>query len=281
MMTMLAVMLRRALFGVGPIATIRAAVRHAVQEDPELRRRAGEQKPLGLHPFDTAFGVDTSGFVSWRELQSGNENDPYISGYLGIAPSVARHVLRLVCNPADYVFVDLGCGKGRATMVASEFPFQRVLGIEIASELAMTARRNAAVIRASFPERPEIEIAHCDAAAFEFPNAPLVLFLYQPFEKPVLRRVLLRLEQSLAAAPRRAVVIYVNPVLGRVLDRFPLLERAVSGTCELQPNEIPFSYGGAGPADAFSIWRSHHPRPALTFGARPGSGDDDQNWETA
>jgi hypothetical protein len=38
----------------------------------------------------------------------------------------------------DYVFVYLGCGKGRATTVAGEFPFRTVMGVELSGALAAT-----------------------------------------------------------------------------------------------------------------------------------------------
>jgi SAM-dependent methyltransferase len=259
---MLSAIGRRAWFGVGPLATVRATIKHLRRADPEAHRPASAP-PQGPHPFDAALGVQTGGFVGWRDLQAGGANDPYISGYFGVVPSVARRLIAAVPAPADYVFIDIGCGKGRATIVASERPFRRVIGVEIAPALAEIARENARIVGARCPDRPAIEIACCDAAAFEFPAEPLVLFLYQPFERPVMRAVLARLQASLAAHPRPAVVLYVYPALAAMLDQAPWLEHRDDGVYDPAPEELPFSYGGRGGTERVAIWATRAPRPAL------------------
>ena len=256
--------LRRALFGVGPVATARSLLRGLTRRDPELFRETphADGKP---HPFDAEFGLDTGGFVSWRDMQTGGANDPYISGYLGIAPSVGRRVCAMVDAPQDYVFVDIGSGKGRMLAVASEFPFKRVIGVEIGGELAAAGARNAEAIRARFPERTPIESIHADAAAWELPREPLVVFMNQPFEVPVMCKLLRRLEESLAAAPRPVIVIYLYPNLARVLDGSPALERAGGGWFPLQPEEVPYAFGGRDGGDHFVVWRTKQPQPAVTI----------------
>ena len=37
--------------------------------------------------------------------------------------------------PVDSIFVDFGCGKGRALLIASEYNFKSVRGVEFAHEL--------------------------------------------------------------------------------------------------------------------------------------------------
>ncbi|MBV8912206.1 MAG: class I SAM-dependent methyltransferase, partial [Acetobacteraceae bacterium] len=147
--------------------------------------------------------------------------------------------------------------------VASEFPFRRVVGVEINEELATTARRNAALIGRQFPERPSIEVIHADASTYALPPEPFVLFLYQPFEVPVMRKALERVEKSLADAPRPAFVIYLHPALGRVFDRSKALERVAEGRLPLAPEEVPYSYGGRGGYEQYAIWRTTSPRPTV------------------
>ncbi len=259
----LVVALRRAMFGVGPVATARALLRGIRRKDPAVTQPyAG--LPQGPHPFDEEHGVETGGFRSWRELQTGGANDPYISGYIGVGPSIARRLIGMVEDPEQYAFVDLGCGKGRALVIASERPFRRVIGVEIAAELAGAAAVNAQAIRTKYPRRPEIEVLQADAATFVLPPGPLVLFLYQPFEMPVMRAVAASLAKSLAASPRPAIVIYVFPVLRRAFDRLPILERAAEGTLEPTEEERPYGYAGRDWTDHFMIWRTRATRPGIT-----------------
>lgn len=258
----LGVVVRRALFGVGPVATGRALIRRVLRSD------RGPDRPQasfasGLHPFDEEHGIDCGGFHSWRELQSGGANDPYISGYLGVAPSVARLAFGFISEPESYTAIDLGCGKGRALVVASERPFRRVIGVEIVAQLADSARRNAAAIRTRLPNRTPIEIVHGDAATFMPPPGPFVLFMYQPFETPVMRKVARNLQASLSASPRFAVVVYLYPALARSLDKLPALERLHEVKCRPSADEVPYTYAGEGGTDQLVLWGTRDPRPTL------------------
>ena len=42
----------------------------------------------------------------------------------------------------DYIFIDVGAGKGRGLLVASEYSFRKVIGIELNAEMAAIARQN-------------------------------------------------------------------------------------------------------------------------------------------
>lgn len=252
-MRSLAVTARRAILGVGLIRSGKAVFRRLRRSESDVQGWTAHVDP-GPHPFDVAAGVQTAGFIGWRELQSGGTNDPYISGYLGVTPSLCRRMLDLVADPAEYTFVDYGCGMGRAAIIASERPFRRIIGIEIAATLAESARRNVAVIARDFPERPAIEVIDGDAVDFELPRDPLVLFFFQPFEGPVFRAVLDRLDRSLADAPRPVLLLYVNPLVRKMLDDRSFLECRGVWHHEPEEAERPFSLGGRGEAETFIAW---------------------------
>lgn len=253
---------RRAWFGVGPVATVKAAVWRIGRLNPELHRKP-EAEPKGPSPFDAAYGVETGGFLGWRDLRSGEANDAYISGYFGTTPSIGRRLIGCVEQPEQYTFVDVGCGKGRVAILAGERGFGRIVGVEIAGALAELARVNAAVVAARYAERTAIEIVHEDAVRFEWPPEPLVLFLYQPFERPVMRALLERVAASVATTPRPVVVIYLHPALAGMIDQVPAFERRAQGTLTPTAEERPYSYGGQGDPDDFVIWGTRAPMPRL------------------
>lgn len=54
-----------------------------------------------------------------------------------------RALMASLSAPVDELtFVDLGAGKGRAMLLASELPFRRIVGVEFSPELCDVARRN-------------------------------------------------------------------------------------------------------------------------------------------
>jgi SAM-dependent methyltransferase len=119
---------------------------------------------------------------------------------------------------AEFVFIDIGCGRGRALVLAGKFDFKRIIGIEISPQLA----REAQEVTAKFASHPEIISIQCtDARDFVWPETEsLVLFLYNPFSRPVLCEVLARLQQSLRRSPRAVYVLYFSPELGATFESF-------------------------------------------------------------
>lgn len=178
------------------------------------------------HPFDTQYGVDTSGLIWGEDLLSDGRSARWSTAYYGIAPSVFHAAMAHV--PADlsqYTFIDIGSGKGRAVMLATRYPFAEIHGVELAPELHAIAESNLRTFRAATQTEAPVHLNCVDAAEFPLPRKPLVLFFYHPFCKPVLKRVLRNLETSLRAYPRQIYIIYINTELRDVLNRATFLEK--------------------------------------------------------
>jgi len=168
------------------------------------------------HPFDRLHRTDTSGHIPGEKLAGNTASDLYNTAYYGISPSTLRHALALFPEALDgFEFLDLGCGKGRALMVAAEFPFTRIAGVELSHNLCEIALANTA-------SEPRIAIQEQDAATFEFPDGPLVVYLYHPFLKPVLRRVLRKLERGRSAHP--TYLLYAGCPYEKLMAKFPFLQ---------------------------------------------------------
>ena len=96
-------------------------------------------------------------------------------------------------RPERLTFVDLGCGKGRALVVASERSFTRILGIELAPSLAAIAQRNSRMIAHEHPQRTPIEVALGDASAVTLPPGDLAIFLCHSFGQELVQRLVGRM----------------------------------------------------------------------------------------
>jgi SAM-dependent methyltransferase len=123
----------------------------------------------------------------------------------------------------SYDFVDLGSGKGRVLCIAAQMPFHRVIGIEFAQELHAIAEENIGKLDTRLRRSREVRSILKDAADFEFPLRPTVVFLFNPFEPTVLAKVLANLERSFAAKPSHKVVLYYMPVHDTVFTRSEIL----------------------------------------------------------
>ncbi len=209
----------------------------------------------GLHPASSQ--VATS--PSTRLLPSTFWN----TAYYGIAPSLFDGALALIDSPAAtvspreptelarsaehgagtapdwsrFTFVDLGCGKGRALLLASRAPFRQVLGIELDGDLAAIAQQNLLAFRAPWQQCHSLAVLHADATAIDLPPTPILLYLYHPFLAPALKRVLRRLERSLRQNPRELWLVYINPEAAHVLRGFPFLQEQIRTTLVIEPED--------------------------------------------
>ena len=222
---------------------------------PALHRAVGwmnrRQTWMRSHPFDEAHGVDTAGYVpGWLLGPTRHALDSNL-GYGGCQPSSLRRALSTVPDPARRSFLDIGCGKGRGLIVASEVPFRRVVGVEIDPALCQTARANAAAIRARFPDRVAIEVLEGDAAALELPPGDLVAFVFNAFSVDLLQKIVAQL--GAVAEDRSLFVIYQHPYFGHVVDAEPRLRRWFAETVPCEPTERGV---GSGNDEAVVCWVS-------------------------
>jgi SAM-dependent methyltransferase len=234
---------------VSPIVR-RRSIRRIVERVPVARAIYGSEWERA-HPFDRAYGTDTSGFSPAENLPANERARAYACFYAGSQPSILRTALKTLEPLESSTFVDLGCGKGRALLVASEFPFRDILGIELSAPLAEIARRNAAVVARRFPSRPAVRIAVGDATISSLPGGDLVLYLYHPFGAELVAKVAAAVEAALAAEQRTIRVVYYNPVAGHCFDALPRLRRRFASMVPYGSNELGF---GPDRADPLIIW---------------------------
>jgi SAM-dependent methyltransferase len=171
--------------------------------------------------FDRAYGVRTRGVVKHPR------REPRFAGalpYQAAPPVLFRRVIEsLEIRYSDFTFIDVGCGKGRALILAAEFPFRRIVGVELSETLADTARENIATFTSRLGHAPPVEVVTCDAVSYTFPSDPCVVFFYNPFLEETMSGVLQNLQSSLREDPRELFVVYVKPMERSALDSAPFL----------------------------------------------------------
>jgi SAM-dependent methyltransferase len=137
------------------------------------------------------------------------------------------------CKPPaavdEYTFIDLGAGMGRALLLAAEYPFRAVVGVELNPTLARIARKNLALWRRTERARTQMRMICGDAADFSLPAGPCVAFLFNPFGSPVLRRVLRNWSRALSGRTGQLEILYVNNEQEHVLEQNAGFERLFLG----------------------------------------------------
>ena len=199
-----------------------------------LRQRFGDAD------YDWDYRVNTtSGAVGWRDRLLGQ----FHSSYQPTEPAAFHEMLatlqhspnpdqtainQTTINFRDFVFTDLGSGKGRTLLMASDYPFRRIIGVELLPTLHQIAQQNLRQYKSEAQKCFAIETICADATAFPFPDDPLVIYLFNPFPESGMRRVFANLDQSLRLHPRPVYVLYHNPLLEHVLSGDERLRKVVS-----------------------------------------------------
>jgi SAM-dependent methyltransferase len=179
---------------------------------PERRRqRYGDMEYDWEHHVNT-----TSGTVGWRERLLGLLYSPYQP----TDPSLFQEMMASLPIQFDqFTFVDLGSGKGRTLLMASEYPFRKIVGVEILPELHQIAQENLVQYKSKSQKCLTLEAICGNAVDFPFPAGPIVLYLFNPLPQSGLRRVMANLGQSLNIHPRPLYILYHNPISERELSR--------------------------------------------------------------
>jgi SAM-dependent methyltransferase len=173
------------------------------------RQRYGDMEYDWEHRVNT-----TSGTVGWRARLLGAFHSPYQA----TEPGLFREMMAsLPISFKEFTFVDIGSGKGRTLLMASEYPFRRIIGVELIAELHRAAEENIRVYNSATQRCSQIEAVCGDACEFAFPADPLMIYLFNPLPEAGMRRLIGNLEQSLAENPRIAWVLYHNPLLEHVI----------------------------------------------------------------
>jgi SAM-dependent methyltransferase len=186
---------------------------------PERRRQR-----YGDADYDWDFRVDTtSATVGWRDRLLGVLTSPYQPTEPGLFREMMQALAAAMGDKgfSNFTFLDLGCGKGRTLLMACEYSFQRVVGVELLPDLCRVAEEN---VRRLSPSKCKVEVVCADARSFQFPPEPTVLYLFNPLPQSGLETLMRNLEVSLRQALREFYVLYHNP----------LLESAVAGCSPLR-----------------------------------------------
>jgi SAM-dependent methyltransferase len=187
----------------------------------QRRRRYGDAE------YDWDYRVDTtSATVGWRERLIGQ----FHSAYQPTEPALFKEMMAsLKIDFQEFTFVDIGSGKGRVLLMAADYPFRRILGIELLPALHRVAQENLSAYKSDSQQCFALETVCGDAREFIFPAEPVLLYLFNPLPELALIEVMANLDRSLRQFPRVAYLLYHNPLLEHVLAKHPAFNK-IGGT---------------------------------------------------
>jgi SAM-dependent methyltransferase len=200
-----------------------------------LKKAGAYASLIGDQWFDYKYGTGTVEIIELNRLDISSENKPFGMRYEVTRARPFRRLLRELALPRDSVFVDFGSGKGRVLMLAAEYGFRKVIGVEFSAELCDAARRNLEVFAAKQELEMNFEIVEDDVVDYEIQPDQTVFFMFNPFYTVVLESVLENIARSLDKHPRKICLIYQYPECRSTIDGYGLFFQTARyewGGCE-------------------------------------------------
>jgi len=211
-------MMRHGIIGMMRVAAEKSwAIIGSLQ--PSVRAEIRKRKEREAS-FDKQFGVDTAGCIHPTNLNINSPNQLYGVSYGGSDPKYFRKAIEAL--PIDYsrfVFIDFGSGKGRAILMAADFPFKRIVGVEYSEELHRIAEENIRRFNWGKCKCEDIELKCIDAIDYPIPHDCIICYFCNPFGATVMTQILSNIQKSLFINPREIFIVYYNPKEGHLVNQ--------------------------------------------------------------
>ena len=158
--------------------------------------------------FDMKYKTDTFSSVELDALGDDDTKKEHAIGYYVTRMVPLRKLFKALRIQPGKVLVDLGCGKGRVLLIASEFGFKEVRGVEISPLLCDIAKNNCSIYKARTNTNADFAILESDVLDYRIKDDEDVFFLFNPFDAYILKQVLQNILASLQRRKRKIWIIY-------------------------------------------------------------------------
>ncbi len=139
-------------------------------------------------------------------------------------PTTFEKTMRLLrIRFEDFTFIDLGSGKGRTLLLASHYPFQKIIGVEPSRHHHTIACDNLRAHRSADQKCFDVTTVCMDAEHFSMPGGGKVVYLLNPFQTSLMAQVVAGIESAFKKDPSDLFVVYVNPRSRSVFDASSML----------------------------------------------------------
>lgn len=139
-------------------------------------------------------------------------------------------------GPED-IFVDFGSGKGRVVFFTAVQKLKKVIGVEMDKSLVDAARNNLANFKFA---KTAIEFINEEAVNFKIKDET-IFFMFNPFGRKTLEKVLDNIKKSLLDNPRQIRLVYYAPAHRYLLDNesWLILEKSINNSqCLVWRNKV-------------------------------------------
>jgi hypothetical protein len=173
--------------------------------------------------FDRKFGTTTSLIIPQYELPekvslqrfktSGRYHPSPISSVIDALKGLEKYI-----NYNEYIFIDVGSGLGRNLLLASSFPFIKLVGLEHSKYLHDIAKENIEIYKSDTIKCDNFDLQCINALDYPLPEENLVLYFWKPFSSnEAAMEFVNKMEEFVAKKKYRIFLIFLEYVYPAVL----------------------------------------------------------------
>ncbi|MDB5490648.1 MAG: hypothetical protein JWO78_497 [Micavibrio sp.] len=116
-----------------------------------------------------------------------------------------RILKRLKDPVSDYAFMDVGCGRGIATLyAATEYDFRKAEGFDFEESLIDDANIN----KQASPSFKDVNFFVADASTYVLPEGRYLIFMFNPFDAPIMQAFMVNNIDALRR--NKSAIAYAN-----------------------------------------------------------------------
>jgi SAM-dependent methyltransferase len=161
-----------------------------------------------LRLFDRRYRIRTSGHVELSNTSFDRSRLPDATSYGPVNGWAFRALLKRLNLSKTLQFADLGCGLGRACILAAEYGFRRVTGVELAPELCAAAEENMSNCLLSAARKSSVHIIQADVLDYCELSEDEVFFVFRAFSLKFFQTVCQKLAERAACQKKLLTLIY-------------------------------------------------------------------------
>lgn len=200
-----------------------------------LRKRIRQDNLLlqteEIDKFDLEFGTKTSLIREQFELDELISPIRYINSerYYPTPVKVMDLAFDLLgmlgINYNEFIFIDVGSGMGRNLLLASGYPFKKIIGIEISNYLHRIALNNINIYKSAKQKCENLELNCIDILDYELPvKENLIFYFWGPFSDNVFNVFYSNLIKSISLTENKVIFVFFDAVYSMV-EKHPFLKK--------------------------------------------------------
>lgn len=157
------------------------------------------------------YNLNTTGSDELKKMKAQGIDISHATVYMPITYFQLEEIFTALPAIPRKHFLDIGCGKGRAVCVAAYHDYSKVTGIDFSKQFCTEASHNLQITKDRLSTL-DFCVIHEDAANVDIPGDVDCIFLFNPFDIVIMKKVVNNIGKSLKSYPRNLHVAYANPL---------------------------------------------------------------------